>query len=547
MERSDAQIKATLLMLELPIRSTSWYIKPADNSRKAKKIADFVEDSLFNKINFDDFVKESTTMFTYGHSVFEKVYAKDKSNLIWSKFATRPQSTLYDFVYDACGNLTEIEQLLITNAWQKIKIPTDKLIVFSHDMKQGDYRGRSALRAAYKHWSIKDFLYKITNIGIERNLVGTPKVTLPENYSDDDYEVAKRIVTSLRSNEYGGVTMPPGFLLELFEGKRTLMDVLPYIEYQDLLISRSILAQFMNLGGGKSGGSYSLSQDQSGLFLMMLGAIAKSLANTINESAIKQLVKYNFNSDLYPKLCFRPLGSYKILETLKLLTDGKLIIPDKNLEEYIRDMLELPEKSEPEEMYNQPPQEMPPEPDKELGVSASSELPKEDKKEMIPEEDMEKIAEDEEEAKKLSEAPGAAVNWEGVDADFNKLEAEFRTEGRTIIERQVTDLTRKVQKLKLEDIATVQVGYKGAMTTFMLRMFTKSFEAGVKQVQGELKTDNTPKLNEAMLQAKAAVVANNISERVKVVFLSEYLKQKGLVEDTVTQFKNVMSKILGAK
>lgn len=355
MERSDAQVKATLLMLELPIRSTNWYIKPADSSAQAKKIADFVEEALFTgppkglSINFDDFIKEACTMFTYGHAVFEKVFEVKKGYLKWRKFAPRPQSTIWDWQYDRYGTLTGIEQYLVADDYSTIPIPAEKLLIFSHDMKQGDFRGRSVLRTAYKHWSIKDFLYKITNIGIERNLVGTPVIRLPANYTPEDLALAQEIVKNLRSHEYGGVTLPDGFLLELFEGSRTLMDVLPFIENQDLLISRNILAQFMNLG--KSGGAFALSKDQSSMYMMMLNSMGKYIANCINAYAIPQLVDYNFASDLYPKLLFRTLGDTKLFDTVKSLTDGNLILPDTDLEEWLREMLELPAKGTVTEPY----------------------------------------------------------------------------------------------------------------------------------------------------------------------------------------------------
>jgi len=556
MERSDSQVKATLLMLELPIRSTSWYIKPFDNSRKAKKIADFIEEALFSSmtLSFDDFIKEACTMFTYGHAVFEKVFKlNDKKELIWSKFATRPQSTIYDIMYDNVGDLKGVQQTLINRGWQNIDIPIEKLLVFSHDMKQGDCRGRSALRSAYKHWSIKDFIYKLLNIGVERNLVGTPVVKLPENFDDGDYERAKAIVTNLRSNEYGGATLPPGFELNMFEGKRTLVDVMPYIEYQDTLISRSILAQFMNLGSN-SAGSFALSKDQTDLFLMMLGAIAKNISGIINSHAIKQLVNYNFASDLYPELCFRPLGNFKIFETLKLLVDGKLIIPDESLENYIRDMLELPDKDEDDnENYVMPGYKAEVLPSDNAPDNAPENSAPEDK---ATEDMANNVSGTSEPAdnlslsgqagtKKLAESHLDIVDWQSVDTNFNDIEDEFRAEGRKIIQKQLNDLSKRVKKMKLEDISTIQVGYKSQMTTFVASMYKKAFNAGVSQVQKELKTRHAPELDEKMLMAKAAVVANNISERVKVLFLSEYLNQQGLTENTELQSKRAMKLILG--
>lgn len=139
MERSDAQVKAMLLLLELPIRSTSWFVKPKDASSKAKEIALFVEDALFTgpptgmKTTFDELIKNACTMFTYGHSVLEKVYEAKNGYVKWQKFAVRPQSTLYDWIYDDVGDLTAIQQWNLSKGWQIVEIPLDKLLIFTHD------------------------------------------------------------------------------------------------------------------------------------------------------------------------------------------------------------------------------------------------------------------------------------------------------------------------------------------------------------------------------------------------------------------------------
>jgi phage gp29-like protein len=357
MNRADAQIKATLLMLELPIRSTRWYVKPKDSSEKAKEIANFINDCIFTgppeglNTAFEEFLKNVCTMFTYGHAVFEKVFKVGEDGYLkWHKFAIRPQPTIYDWLYDTTGELTAVQQYNISQNWKVVTIPKEKLLVFTHDKQQGDVKGISVLRSAYKHWAIKDFLYKISNIGIERNFVGTPVIKLPANYTNADYQLAKEIVTNVRTGEYAGITLPDGFELELFESKRTMMDVIPYINYQDIQISRNILAQFMNLGGNQTTGSYSLSESLSDLYLMMLNASAKYIANTFNSQAIPELVKANFASDLYPKLCYQRLGDERLIDAVRLLVDGKVVVPDEDLEVWVRETLELPDKN-PNNVY----------------------------------------------------------------------------------------------------------------------------------------------------------------------------------------------------
>lgn len=544
MERSDSQIKATLLLLELPLRSTNWFIQPKDKSRKAKKIADFIEETLFdNMFSFDEFLKNICTMFTFGHSVFEKVFTLNKGFLKWKKFAIRPQSTIYDFIYDDVGDISSIRQYLINEGFTIVDIPINKLLLFTHDIKHGDYRGRSVLRSAYKHWSIKEFLYKITNIGIERNFVGTPTIKLPPNASDDDVELAKKIVTTLRSNENAGITIPEDFILELFEGKRTMVDVLPYIEYQDKLISRSILAQFINLDS--SGGSYALGQGQMDLFLMLLNASGNYICNIINTHAIPQLVDYNFTSDLYPELKFKPLGSEKIIDSIKLLADGKIVLPDKDLEDFVRELLKLPEKTK--ESYADQANKME---QQNLGIKKENDLkesagklkPEEDENKKIDIKDLEDKKEDEKEDKKLSE------DFEKINKKVDDFEDEFEIGCKKIIDKQLKDLSIRVKSTDISKLAEMQIKYKGELTNFVLNIFLKAFNEGRTQVLDELnvKADDNDIKDMNVIKARAAIVANNISERVKTRFLSKFMNtySNGMdIERVSTQaLKSIMGK-----
>lgn len=497
MGRSDGQIKAILLMMSLPIRATQWFVTPKDNSSKALEISNFINDCLFGgygeglQTGFDSFISDVTSMFQYGHSIFEKVFEYKGTNIKWKKFAVRPQSTVYDIHYDQVGDCTSIEQYLVRSNWKIIDIPIEKLLFFSHDMQQGNMRGTSVLRAAYKHWKIKDFLYKVTNVGVERNAVGTPVLTLPEGYTEDDKDLADEIVTTLRSSEFGGVRMPDGFILEMFEGKRTLVDVQPYIDHQDELISKAILAQFMNLGtGGGGSGSFALSTDQSQMFLMMLDSAAKNISNIINTHAIPELVNYNFASDLYPTLTFKPMNNTKLINTLKTLIDGKMVLPDDDLEDYLRDMLGLPDKNpvksrkEMQEQFEQT-QEM-----KSLDSGKEG-----DGKSKNPIDNTSKQAsykdkiKDDKVDKKLSE-----VYMDSTD--------EFKKTLKSLLTRQIIKLKENAEGKSINDLASIKVQYKGELSKLLK---TLQFESGIT------------------FDAKCNILGNNISENTKSTFLSEFI------------------------
>ena len=72
MRKTDAQVNASLLAMELPIRSTKWFIEPAYNSdgnteEIDQHIADFVERALFDYMDnsWDDLLREILTMLPF--------------------------------------------------------------------------------------------------------------------------------------------------------------------------------------------------------------------------------------------------------------------------------------------------------------------------------------------------------------------------------------------------------------------------------------------------------------------------------------------------
>lgn len=76
MRRSDAQIHACLLALELPIRSTMWYIEPgstinADGESEVtdsdRELKEFVEKAIFEQMEttFDDLLRQILSMCTF--------------------------------------------------------------------------------------------------------------------------------------------------------------------------------------------------------------------------------------------------------------------------------------------------------------------------------------------------------------------------------------------------------------------------------------------------------------------------------------------------
>ena len=533
MRRSDSQVQCMLLAMELPIRSTKWFVEPFSEDSKDKQVAQEVESNLFSgppdgmTQNWEDFLRLALTMLSFGHSIFEKVYKIDEHGFVkWKKFAQRPQKTIYDFLYDEHGGPEGIQQFKVTgSSYDLVNIPIEKLIIFSHRMERGDLKGTSVLRHAYKHWTIKDYIYKIMNIGIERNQVGTPVMELPEGYDNTDYERAKDIVENLRSAEKGGAVVRPGFILKLLESNRNMMDVMPYIEHHDLMILRGILAQFINLGSGDVG-SYALSKDQSDLFLMTLNSTSRYIASIMNSYCIPQLVNYNWDVEGYPKLNFQPIGQdfSQVGEVLSKLVQGRLLVPDENIEGWLREVMELPEKAEtaepiaPPEPEELPDDEEPPEiiEGKEGGCSCCV-LELEDRI-------MGRVFQNGQRRwRRDLTSFEQRMNLEEIENRWDSEEEKLRDKGKEISDKQIQDLferiRREVENGNYDQLAKIPVRYRGEFSEFMGRQYRDLVEFGKDQGAQELNIDKddvpTPNELRRIADAQAGVVSDNVAQRIK--------------------------------
>jgi phage gp29-like protein len=168
------------------------------------------------------------------------------------------------------------------------------------------------------------------------------------------------MLEAMRGHERAAMVLPEDYSVELIgaeAGQRANQAFVEAIQHHDTMIVKSVLAQFLNLGTGDVG-SWALSRDHSQLFLMGLNAVAQWFADHINRYAIPQLCRLNFGEDFtdFPELTFTDLRLVLQREVLaeaigKLVQVG-ILTPDRSLQEWVRDVFDLPPlpEEQPEEV-----------------------------------------------------------------------------------------------------------------------------------------------------------------------------------------------------
>lgn len=281
MRRSDAQVAATLLACELPIRAARWDVLPGGPSALDREIAQAVKENLFGGLEYvspsgvktsqswDDVLRNALLMLAFGAAAHEEIYAVDGARVRLARLAPRPPVTFYRWITDVDGEtLIALNQYGYRNAqFESVEIPVERLTVFTFNKEGANFFGRSMLRPAYMHWYIKHQLYRVDAIAGERNGLGVPTIEQGPNASREDRQAAARWVTQLAAHEKTGLALPAGWKFSLQGVQGQVRDLFNSIQHHNIEISRTALAFFMNLGqGARSSGNRALSQDMTDFF-----------------------------------------------------------------------------------------------------------------------------------------------------------------------------------------------------------------------------------------------------------------------------------------
>ena len=359
MRRTDAQINATMLAIELPIRSAVWQIEAASEDSQDVKIKEFIEQNLFENDNFswDNILRHALKYLQFGFYPFEKVY-ENSDGIRLKKLAPRKPITIKEWKQNDDGTLKEVQQFAYTPAgtYKTMIIPNESLLLFTNDQEGGNYRGVSILRPAYRNWLIKEKLIRIDAQRHDRQGLGVPMITLPEGATIEDKTTAEDVAETFRAHEKGYVILPNSSwkfeILDMQAGTTSL--ALQSIKWHNSEMTSNILAQFLDLGKTESG-SRATAGELKDIFLLSLMATAKYIEDVFNggiegRKLIRDLVDFNFpNVKKYPKLkCtkIKSLDYTAVSMALKTLADAGIVNPDAPLESWVREAFELPKADE---------------------------------------------------------------------------------------------------------------------------------------------------------------------------------------------------------
>lgn len=376
MADNDSTIGAILFAIENLMRNCEFTVEPGGNSAKDKEAAEFVQGCMDDMcVTWTDTLSEILSFITYGWSYHEIVYKRrmgkkagpdsskyDDGLIGWKKLPIRSQETLYEWKYEEhTDDLIGMEQMTVTDTdIVQVVIPIDKALHFVTRSRKSNPEGRSILRTAYRDWYFKKRIQEIEGIGIERDLAGFPTLTPPEGldiWDDEDPEMvaalarAERIVTGIRRDSREGLVKPHGWELELLStGSRRQFDTNQIIERYNKQIATSVLTDFVLLGH-ESVGSFALADNKTKMFALAVGTYLDIICEVFNNQGIPRLI--DMNGDHFKGITDYPYMKHGDIEDANLekigaflnqMVGSGILTPDDELEDYVRQISNLPER-----------------------------------------------------------------------------------------------------------------------------------------------------------------------------------------------------------
>lgn len=345
----DAEIKAAFSLIKFATLSRDWKVVYSEKAKDSEKIVKYLR-YCFD--HMDGRLSGSLTnllyAIPYGFAVSEIVYKLIQEGEFTGKVGIRKIKGLdpeaINFKTDKYGNLKEVLQEAQEFGADPIKLPLNRLIVYTNEKEFGNYYGNSRLRSIYKNWFIKDIVTKFWNIALER--FGMP-ILVGRVPSSKDLNEMHNILTNVQSKS--SLATVEGWDVSALEtgiGRSAGGDFKACLQYHNSQICKGMLIP-ETLIGGEAGGSFAKAKVGFDIFVLMLKSLEIDLCGIVEQYLIKPLLNYNFGElEEYPQFVFEPLTKAEFLELAKvfsLLVRNGVVGAD---ETWIRDILRVPKRSE---------------------------------------------------------------------------------------------------------------------------------------------------------------------------------------------------------
>lgn len=388
MRRTDPTVRWMLALVSTPVRAALWQIEPPENPTPEEMEATcFARHAIFEEMDggWDEHLRQLLTYLDFGHSVFEREaelrpvefdvdpleFGEDPTHVkreafVLASLAPRLQRTIQRWMVDPKqpSRLVKIIQWLADGHEPSItEIDADRCLIYVNEKEGDDWRGVSILRSAWKAYFTKMELQNIEAIAFERT-AGLPVVYPPDEAGDDQLEAVEEAVRAMRQGESVYIVMPgpkqqTSRSGTVTEGNHWLIENLAVdagagmaaefgsaISRYDTEMAKNVMASFMQLGMQEVG-ARATADVQQDPYYQAIEAHVSYIEDTFTEGVLRPLVDWNYTVDRYPRLKASKIQAKNaevIATAVKGLVEAGVIQPDEPLEDFMRELLDAPDR-----------------------------------------------------------------------------------------------------------------------------------------------------------------------------------------------------------
>lgn len=320
----DLHYRAVLQVRTMSVAGLPVSIQPWDDSRKAKRAAQLVEEA-FARIDLSELIGQLMDAVAKGYSVAEVLW--DTREDVWLPAEIVPRPAHW-FQFD---QETGTKLRLVDGSPDGAEIPPYKMILHRPPITSGIPLHGGVARSALWAWVFKS--YALRDWARFCEIFGQP-IRVGKYHlgaTQDDVAVLKRAVFDLGSD--AAAVIPEEMQLELIESnaKSASADLyLRLIEYLDKQVSKAVLGQTMTTDSGQTG-SLAQARVHEEVRREILQADARAIVATLTRDLITPIVRLNMGTDApLPTLTLEvgsPDETTQLAETLVKLTQAGLAVP----------------------------------------------------------------------------------------------------------------------------------------------------------------------------------------------------------------------------
>jgi len=369
---TDSAVGTYIELKKIAALSTPWSWEAAGDEPDQKEHAAYLtevfdqldsgeQDNDGSNVGVKNKLRDMLSAIEYGFSITNVVLSilesgEFKGKLGIADLKTKPP---HNFSFD-CDPFLNIRPngILYTGSFGHIpeRLPSDAFIVYSYRAQFGNPYGYSDCIRAYDRWNSKRWVQKLWDIYLERHGCGT-WVALEDK--DDPASASERAAVDsflVGAQARSALRVSSRFTIEPHEPAAGSSDNWNMaIDARNMEIARTIF-QPDKVGfsaPSASGGAYAMSQTHFDVWMMILSSLQADISAKMKQQG-RKLVKASFGvQDKYPNFVFAPMSNEQkawwLTSVISALEKGALV-PDQAVMKKVREVLELPEQENPEEL-----------------------------------------------------------------------------------------------------------------------------------------------------------------------------------------------------